>query len=217
MSSDGRGEYLVFIFDIGGETDGRKAMKFSDAVELFQQEAGLHPLIGGQELVFSDIVRRVVQEGPFLVLGMFFLIFIICWLDFRRLSHSLITMLPVAAGFAMTGAVMVLTGRQINFFNMVALASLGSMVVDNSIHLYHRYLELRGKPNAVERAGISVAPSIFTCTLTSLCGYGGMWLANHSGVSSLGFVADIGLMCCFVSSVIFFPAWLAWREGRYSS
>jgi len=212
LSSDAKSEYLIFIFDLGGETDGRKSMKFSDAVQVFQDEAGLHPLIGGQELILADIVRRVIEEGPFLVLGMFFLIFLICWFDFRSLSHALITMVPVLAGFAMTGAVMVISGRQINFFNMVALASLGAMVVDNSIHLYHRYLELSGKPFAVQKACISVVPSIFTCTCTSICGYGGMLLANHSGISSLGFVADIGLLCCFVSGALFFPAWLSLKE-----
>jgi predicted RND superfamily exporter protein len=210
VASDKSGDFLVYLFDIGGDTDGRKAMKFSDAVTQFKKDSKLSPTLSGQEIVFADIVRRVIGEGPWLVMGMFLLVFLICWLDFRNLKDALFTVAPVLAGFAITGAVLVFSGTQINFFNMVALASLGAMVVDNSIHMYHRYLELRrSKEDQPDRqAAFTVSPIVVTCTMTSICGYGGMLFANHTGIASLGFVAVMGLISCLLSAVGFFPFWL---------
>jgi hypothetical protein len=215
IASDDSGDSLVYIFDLGGDTDGLKSMRFSKAVEQLLEDSQANPhLVSGQEIIFADIVSRVVSEGPWLVFGMLLLVFIICWIDFRRWGRAGITMLPVLFGFLLTGGMLVLTKNQINFFNMVALASLGSMVVDNSIHMYHRYLSLRrsGNDRAARTAVFAVAPTITTCTLTSILGYGGMLFANHSGINSLANVAVLGLICCLVSAVVFFPAWL----GRFS-
>jgi len=210
IASDRSGDLLVYIFDIGGAADGRKAMKFKDAVEKLEVSSGKQTVVSGQQIIFADIVSRVIKEGPWLVLGMLFLVFLMCWLDFRNLTWAAVTMIPVLAGFALTGFVLVLEGTKINFFNMVALASLGAMVVDNSIHLFHRFLELQesGAEDADRKSATAVGPTIATCTLTSICGYGGMALALHNGIASLGWVAIVGLLCCFVSAVILFPVWL---------
>lgn len=210
IASDGSGDSMVFIFDEGGDTDGRKAIKFREEVERFIHDSNTQPLMSGNQIIFADIVNRVISEGPWLVLGMFLLVFLICWLDFRSLKDACITLAPVVCGFILTGTILVLEGTMINFFNMVALASLGAMVVDNSIHMFHRYKEYRseGRDDADHLATISVGPPVFVCTLTSICGYGGMAFANHNGIASLGLVAILGLSACFVASVIFFPAWL---------
>lgn len=210
IASDQSGDFMVYLFDVGGAPDGRKAMKFKKAVEELERSSGQTPVLSGQQVIFADIVSRVIGEGPWLVLGMLLLVFLICWIDFQSWSLAAVTMIPVLSGFALTGMVLVFEGTNINFFNMVALASLGAMVVDNSIHLFHRFLELReeGRPAADREAAVSVGPTVATCTLTSICGYGGMALALHNGIASLGWVAIVGLSCCFVSSVTFFPAWL---------
>lgn len=218
---DGSEGTLLQLYDKGGRADGRKAMKFSDAVVKFFEDQQMAPLYSGDEIIFGDIVRRVIQEGPWLILGMFILVFFICYLDFRTWRAAFTTLLPILYGFVMTGAVIVLSGVKLNFYNMAALASLGAMVVDNSIHLFHRFLDYRDQNNgelkfeAGRMATYSVVPTVITCTLTSICGYGGMLFANHSGIASLGFVAVTGLLCCLVSTVIFFPTWLMWLKGKF--
>jgi len=212
LASDGSGDVMAYIFDIGGDTDGKKAMKFSTAVSQFMDDSQMKPLVSGPEIIFADVVRRVINEGPWLVIGMFVLVFLSCWMDFRNLKDAIFTLVPVLYGFLMAGSVLVLVGIKVNFYNMVALASLGSMVVDNSIHLYHRYLDFRSKlkDNPGRWAGYSVIPSIVTCTITSILGYGGMLFASHSGINSIGNVAVIGLFCCLLSAIVFLPVWL-WR------
>lgn len=210
IASDGSGDHMVYIFDIGGETDGLKSMRFVDELQEFFNDVNMQPIYSGQEVIFADIVSRVTAEGPWLVIGMLVIVFLICWFDFRRFSYSAITILPVLFGFLLTGFLLVVLKIQINFYNMVALASLGSMVVDNSIHMFHRYLQLKekGDQDAARRANYAVSPTIITCTMTSICGYGGMMFAKHTGIASLGSVAVIGLLCCLICAVLFFPAWL---------
>jgi len=211
IATDGSGDYLVYLYDLGGKADGRKAMKFSDSVEQFKKDAGMFPILSGQEIIFADIVRRVIREGPWLVIGMFILVFLICWFDLKNIAYAAITLSPVVFGFLLTGFFLVVSGTQINFYNMVALASLGAMVVDNSIHLFHRYLGYRNEEITypARRASFAVSPTIVTCTITSICGYGGMVFATHTGIASLGLVAVLGLTSCLIAAVFFFPPWLS--------
>jgi predicted RND superfamily exporter protein len=216
LASDGSNDQLVYLFDIGGATDGRKAILFSSAVEEFVSANDFEVEYSGHEILFADIVKRVTTEGPLLVLGMLFLVFLICWLDFRNLRDAVLTMSPVILGFLFTGLFLSLFQIKLNFFNMAALASLGSLVVDNSIHLYHRYCGLReeGHPNPYWGATLAVGPTVTTCTFTSTTAYWALLVSDHSGISSLGAVAVIGLLCCLVSAVIFFPAWLERADSR---
>ncbi|TVQ79146.1 MAG: hypothetical protein EA369_05130 [Bradymonadales bacterium] len=214
FASGSSGEQLVYIFDVGGPTDGRKAIRFSEAVEQFLEDFQFDPLYAGHEILFADIVTRVTTEGPLLVLGMLLLVFLVCFSDFRSLKPALIVMSPVVLGFLFTGLLLSIFDIQLNFFNMAALASLGSLVVDNSIHLYHRYLGLVnvGHPRAAWGATLAIGPTVTACTLTSTSAYWALLMADHNGISSLGAVAVIGLLCCLVSAVIFFPAWLMARD-----
>lgn len=209
-ASDGSGQSIAFIYDLGGDTDGRKSIRFSNALADFVSKSEIKPIYSGQELILADVVSRVTGEGPWLILGMFIFVFLICWIDFRNLKYATITILPVFFGFLLTGAILVLMDIDINFFNMVAIASLGAMVVDNSIHFFHRFLgsHHKSEADAIRKTSFAVSPTIFACTLTSICGYYGMLVANHSGIASLGFVAVLGLSCCLISSIVFFPAWL---------
>ena len=202
---------LVQLYDRGGRADGKKAMDFSVGVESLFASMNIKPLYSGDEIIFGDIVKRVIPEGPWLILGMFILVFGICFLDFRSFKKAGITVGPVLYGFLATGLVAVLSGFQLNFYNMAALASLGAMVVDNSIHLYHRYLEFKSEGHEQEAgrmATYSVVPTVMTCTATSICGYAGMMFAAHSGIASLGILAVAGLLCCLISTCFFFPSWL---------
>lgn len=214
IASDGTNDSLVYLYDKGGDTDGLKSMKFAADVDKLVKASGQTMTVAGQEIIFADIVSRVIDEGPWLVIGMLLLVFAICWLDFREWKHAVYTIAPVLFGFLLTGIVLVFSKTQINFYNMIAFASLGSMVVDNSIHLYHRYLENKaaGLPDPSKLATLSVSPTIVVCTITSILGYGGMVVANHTGIASLGFVAVSGLICCLISSIVFFPTWLSGKN-----
>jgi len=208
---DGSTGSLVQLYDRGGRANGKKAMNFSQGVKDLFNTMNIKPLYSGDEIIFGDIVKRVISEGPWLILGMFILVFTICFLDFRSFKKASITVAPVMYGFLGTGVVAVLSGFQLNFYNMAALASMGAMVVDNSIHLYHRYLEFKAEGHGGESgrmAAYSVVPTVITCTATSICGYAGMMFAAHSGIASLGILAVAGLLCCLVSTCFFFPSWL---------
>lgn len=212
-ATDGSGDQLVIIFDQRGEADARKAMRFSRDVNRVIEDSSVNAVASGGELIFADVVARVTNEGPWLVLGMFFLIFMICLVDFRSIRFALIALSPIAFGFLLLGGFMSGFTWKINFFNMISIASLSCMVVDNSIHFLHRYLDL--KKRGLRASGFpeldawrSVSPAITACTLTSICGYFGMLFAGHNGVFSLGRIAVVGMICCWVATIFFFPTWL---------
>jgi predicted RND superfamily exporter protein len=215
-ANDGSGDFLVYLFDDKENPDDRKAIAFSEEAKTILKNSRISGHLGGSQMVFGDIIQRVISEGPWLIFGMFMLVMLICWFDFRRVWDVLLTVAPVVMGVSLTGMVIVLAGGKINFFNLIAFISLGAAVVDNSLHMYHRFVQANknGEKNIIQGVIYTVAPPVLVCTLTSICGYGGMLAADHSGIHSLGFVAAVGLICCFISTVIFFPAWLEWALVR---
>jgi uncharacterized protein len=97
-------------------------------------------------------------------------------------------------------------GWTVNYFNMLFFPAMLGIGIDSSIHVYHRYLEEGDSALASivshTGAGIGVA------SLTTGLGFGGMILASHLGLQSLGYLAIAGLSITLLNSVLIFPCLL---------
>ena len=95
---------------------------------------------------------------------------------------------------------------------MVVLPTVLGIGIDNSIHIYHRYNE-EGK-NGIMRAIRTTGLATMLSTMTTMFGFAGMLSAGNRGLVSLGLVACIGLFCCLVASLTFFPALIQLIDNR---
>jgi predicted RND superfamily exporter protein len=107
---------------------------------------------------------------------------------------------------------MIFFSMKLNFYNMVALPTIIGMGIDNGVHLYHRYRE-EGE-NSLPRVLKSTGGAMFVSMLTTMVGFSGLTLATHPGLNSIGRLALIGLVTCFVAAVVVLPALLQILEGR---
>ena len=110
--------------------------------------------------------------------------------------------------------VMFLTGMKLNFYNMVALPTIIGMGVDNGVHLYHRY-DMEGK-GSLPHVLRSTGGAMFVSMLTTMVGFLGLVMATHPGLNSIGVLAVIGIIACFVAAVVLLPALLQVLEDRRS-
>ena len=101
---------------------------------------------------------------------------------------------------------MYFTDMKLNFYNMVALPTIVGMGIDNGVHLYHRYREegARSMPLILKSTGGAMLVSM----LTTMVGFFGLMMATHPGLNSIGKLALIGLLTCFVAAVVVLPALL---------
>lgn len=156
----------------------------------------------------------VLIKESYQLAGVFALVvvFILVYLDFLKLADALLSLVPVAVGFAVTFGVMYLCGMQINPANIIVLPLMFGIGVDSGVHVIHRYRQ----DSQTRPLGLTAGTGK-GITITSLCtmiGFGSMLTARHQGVVSLGFVLTVGIGMTMLACWTVMPAWLEIREQR---
>ena len=127
--------------------------------------------------------------------------------DFRSLQVTLLALLPLAMGLAMTLGVMVLAGAPLNPANMMAFPLILGVGIDNGVHILHDWLIRRreGLPGVSHAIGRGVLVK----ALTSMIGFGMLMISSHRGQVSLGFILTTGVGCCMLAALVVLPAVLS--------
>lgn len=136
-------------------------------------------------------------------------VFLLLLLDFHSLLDALCALFPVAAGAALTAAIMRLAGVSLNFANMITLPLLAGIGVSAGVHAVHRW---RQQPFDLP-AGLAggCGRSITLTIVTTIIGFASMLTAQHRGIQSLGLVMSVGLAMVWLATVFALPALLRLR------
>jgi predicted exporter len=180
------GAYSFFIF-------------FRDEPELVRMVRGLS---GKSVVVSGNAFRQMLSEA---VLGKIFklvcfallIVVLITFLLTRRLSRTILALLPVASALLVTGAFFELFAIPVN-----AAACIGAVVV---IGLAIDYGIFMADGLGRKHRG-SVLPAITLSSLTTLIGAGAVIFAVHPMLRSVGIVLCVGIFTAWLTSVAVIPA-----------
>jgi hopanoid biosynthesis associated RND transporter like protein HpnN len=139
-------------------------------------------------------------------------ILVLLLIDFRSLADALAAMLPVTVGFIGMFGLMGLADEPVNFANIMVLPLIFGIGADAGVHMVHRWRqEPYGRP-----AGLSggTGRGISLTMLTTMIGFGSMFIAEHRGIRSLGFVMVIGLGMTLGACYLVLPAVLRLRAAK---
>ncbi|MBI2609539.1 MAG: MMPL family transporter [Deltaproteobacteria bacterium] len=224
---DGSPGYFVYIFPSIQLRDGREAIKFADDIrhiktqverkissegeeKTIQEERSYYP--SSDAIVFADMLYVTVKDGKLAVFLCFFVIFLILLIDFKSFKTTLLVLIPLVCGIFWMGGIMFVTGMKLNFFNIVVIPSLIGIGIDSGVHIVHRYEEEGAQSLGLVLRQTGLA--IFMTTFTTMIGFGGLLLAYHPGLKSLGNLAILGLATCLISALFFLPAAIQYLENR---
>lgn len=86
---------------------------------------------------------------------------------------------------------------------MIIIPAMIGMGVDNSVHVVHRFDEIGRKSiiNVLKTSG----GAALMASLTTILGYSGMCFTRHPGLSSIGWMAIIGMGTCLLGSLVVLP------------
>ena len=211
-----RGSYALEIhpkLPEDGQVDGPLNPKF------------LPKFIGDLESIDSSITGVIVQiyRSGHLILrsyqlaGLYALavVFLLVWIDFRSLRSAVLSLVPVAVGFAVTFGVMWLSNVSVNPANIIVLPLMFGIGVDSGVHMLHRY---RQDP-ATRPLGLSggTGKGITVTSVTTMIGFGSMMIARHRGIASLGFVMTVGIGLTLLACWTVVPAWLELRAKKLAT
>ena len=139
-------------------------------------------------------------------------IFILLLFEFKKLYIAILTIIPLVCGGILMIGLMYVLGIRINPANLVALPLIFGIGADHGIHIAHRYF--REKQHEIDKIIASTGHAILITSLTTAIGFGSLSFADYQGLSSLGMMMVIGVMCCLYTSIVLLPAILKISQGK---
>lgn len=203
-------------------TNGRHLMKVyshaniwdMEAMERFVQEVrSVDPKATGNPLQTYEASRQMKRSYEQAAWYALVAIFLVLYVDFRNLGHTLLAMLPVGLGMLLLFGLLGWLGEPLNPANMIVLPLILGIGVDDGVHVVHDYLRRKGG----YRMSPSTASAVLITSLTTMVGFGSLMIADHRGLQSLGRVLTIGVTCCLFTSLVMLPAALAWSTQNENS
>ena len=201
---DGSRAHFAFIYPSVQLRDGRQAIEFADDTHLITTESGKRFYSSSSSIIFADMLKLMIRDSRWAIGITLLVVFLIVFIDFRSIRNGMLVMLPLICGAIWMCGSMFLSGMKLNFYNMVALPTIIGMGIDNGVHLFHRYQEEGADsiPVILRNTGGAMLVSM----MTTMIGFFGLITARHPGLNSIGKLAVIGLLTCFVAAVVVLPA-----------
>jgi hypothetical protein len=140
-----------------------------------------------------------------------FFIFLVVLVDFRKPQRALLSLVPLAMGYAFMLGGMAALRLRFNFTNIVISPLLIGLGVDGAVHFLHRYYEEEEKHEreaAILAAAATTGPTLGSY-LTTMASFGALLSAHTPGLRFLGASALLGLGFTTLWTCLFLPALVA--------
>lgn len=200
------GKHLLKVYARGNPWDMDQLRRFVYDVRRVDPTATGNPLQTYE--ASRTMLRSYVLAAVYAVIG----IAIAIWIDFRKWRHVALALSPLALSMIQTFGLLGITNITLNPANMIALPLLIGLGVEDGVHLVHDLRSQRGRGQY--RLSRSVALAVMLTSVTTIASFASLLIASHQGLHSLGRVMTLGVICCFVTSLISLPALFAWMTRR---
>ncbi|SMF41462.1 MMPL family transporter [Desulfovibrio gilichinskyi] len=191
------GSYMVKISPVGNIWD-------FDLLKSFVADLRkIDPIVTGVPVVVLEsslLMRDTFTDAAVVTI---ILVSIILFLTSFSLSYVLLTLIPLVVGIFWLLEMMGVTGLSFNLANFFAIPILIAIGVDGGVHFFARWKELSNGERLYDTS-TPVAVGLSFCT--TMIGFGGLLLAHHRGLASLGGIMVAGSATCMVGCMIVLPA-----------
>jgi hopanoid biosynthesis associated RND transporter like protein HpnN len=144
----------------------------------------------------KTVTSAFVEAGILALAAIAVLLFV----ALRRLTDVLLTLIPLLLAGAVTLEICVLTGTAINFANIIALPLL--LGVGVAFKIYYIMAWRDGKTGLLQS---SLTRAVIFSAMTNAVAFGSMWSSNYPGMSSMGKMMALALLCTMAAAVLFQP------------
>ncbi|MDJ0763559.1 MAG: MMPL family transporter [Myxococcota bacterium] len=160
--------------------------------------------VTGTAVLIDRLIALIGSKGLIATLLALGAVFVILLIDFRSLGYAILGMTPLVVGFTWMVGIFVLLGKKFDVANLEAIPLILGIGIDDAVHVLH----------AVRRQGVRALPEVLRHTgrallLTSLTtgiAFGSIAFASHRGLAGMGLLLVLGVVSCFIASVVLLPA-----------
>jgi predicted RND superfamily exporter protein len=178
----------------GNPNDTNVLRKFATAV-LRAEPSATGPAISYYESG-RTVTAAFIEAGMLALVAIAILLFI----ALRRVTDVLLTLIPLLLAGAVTLEICVLDGFALNFANIIALPLL--LGVGVAFKIYYIMAWRAGKTGLLQS---TLTRAVIFSAMTNAVAFGSMWASSYPGMSSMGKMMALALLCTMAAAVLFQP------------
>ena len=125
---------------------------------------------------------------------------VLLFIALRRVTDVLLTLVPLLLAGAVTLEICALDGLALNFANIIALPLL--LGVGVAFKIYYIMAWRAGKTGLLQS---TLTRAVVFSAMTNAIAFGSMWASNYPGMSSMGKLMALALVCTMAAAVLFQP------------
>jgi hopanoid biosynthesis associated RND transporter like protein HpnN len=144
----------------------------------------------------KTVTSAFIEAGILALIAISILLFI----ALRRLTDVLLTLIPLLVAGAVTLEICVLDGLALNFANIIALPLL--LGVGVAFKIYYIMAWRAGKTGLLQS---TLTRAVIFSAMTNAAAFGSMWASSYPGMSSMGKMMALALLCTMAAAVLFQP------------
>jgi uncharacterized protein len=179
----------------GNPNDSETLRHFTSAVLAVEPRA-TGPAIDTVEWA-RTVLSAFVQAGAWSLCS----ITVLLWIVLRRFSDVILTLIPLLVAAAVTLEICALFDFALNYANIIALPVL--LGVGVAFKIYYVIEWRRGEVNFLQS---SLTRAVFFSALMTATAFGSLWLSSHPGMSSMGKLLALSLLCTLAAAALYQPA-----------
>jgi hopanoid biosynthesis associated RND transporter like protein HpnN len=193
VAEDGR--MRIEVWPKGNVNDNTTVRRFAKAV------LAVEPNATGEAIGSIEWGATIVQAFIEAMVLALISIAILLWIVLRRVTDVLVTLIPLLVAGLITLEICALANFQLNYANIIALPVL--LGVGVAFKIYYVTAWRRGESNFLESV---LTRAVFYSTLLTATAFGSLWVSNQPGISSMGKLLALSLVCTLTSAALFQPA-----------
>lgn len=142
------------------------------------------------------VTAAFIQAGILAIAAISILLFI----ALRRVTDVLVTLVPLLLAGIVTLEICVLDGLALNFANIIALPLL--LGVGVAFKIYYTMAWRAGKTGLLQS---TLTRAVIFSGMTTGTAFGSMWASSYPGMSTMGKLMALALLCTMAFAVLFQP------------
>ncbi|QCE33544.1 RND transporter [Acetobacteraceae bacterium] len=204
VSPDGR--YLLIIHPKGHMSDASILRRFVEQVK------AVNPNIAGPALEITESAHTIVTAFITAALAALGMIFIILFINLRRLLDVCLVLAPLILSALLTVIIDVSIPEPLNYANVIALPLLLGVGVSFNI-----YFVMNWRAGQIDPLSSPTARAVLFSALTTGCAFGSLALSAHPGTASMGRLLLFSLGATLLCTLLFIPALLPNQKTHKSN
>ena len=161
---------------------------------------GAEPSASGPAITYYESGKTVT--AAFIEAGLLALVAIavLLLIALRRVTDVLLTLIPLLLAGVVTLELCVLDGLALNFANIIALPLL--LGVGVAFKIYYVMAWRAGQTGLLQS---TLTRAVVFSAMTNAVAFGSMWASSYPGMSSMGKLMALALLCTMAAAVLFQP------------